>query len=805
MSPSPAHRRYAGLKIVVNLRWAVLAVSLLIAALGAGGVAAQETGSPLSSGAAAFEAAEQALQMEDVPAERLEEIRSELVEIRTAAEALVDQGSVEARALQAQIEALGPAPQEGATEPEDVAARRAELEAAFSKANAPVREAQEAIASTDQLIGEIDARLRAIRQASLLERSPSPLNPIAWTALGEDLSALAERLGARDRWSFPRQETLEGLRGHAPEVVALVVVGLVVLFWAYPLVRRRLGAAGRAAPPGSRRLALMIAENLSALILPGIGVGAILLVIPLFGVAGLRTVTVLLAFMAVFVIGTYWLAHTLFSPDDPDMRLLPVEDAEARRAFRITTGLGVLLAIELAVVLLIRLHPFSDGAVSALLAPILLVITWFLWRLARVLLSGIVSQATAPTDAGEGQPGGGGFVFAIARLLQVAAVTVTVALLAGFVIVARELLDASTVTIGLLGLALALYNGLLQLSRALSGRDPAGDDEALTLMPIGIGFVLALLFAPLLAMTWGATPDDLAEVWRLATRGVQLGEIRFSFGTFFTLVLVFAIGVALTRWLQRVLRATVMPRTRLDPGVRTSLVTGTGYLGITLSALIAVSTAGLNLSSLAVVLGALSVGIGFGLQAVTSNFISGLILLIERPIKEGDWIEVSGESGIVRKISVRSTRIETFDRHEVIIPNSDLMAGVVKNMTLSSRTGRLILPVGVAYGSDLDKTRDILLEAARAHHGVSSYPEPSVLFMGLGDSSLDFELQCYLNDITTRLGVQSDLRLAIYAALNREGIEIPFPQRDIHLRDIDRLVAAIEGRKSVSDDASRLA
>jgi len=362
------------------------------------------------------------------------------------------------------------------------------------------------------------------------------------------------------------------------------------------------------------------------------------------------------------------------------------------------------------------------------------------------------------------------------------------------------LLDDSAVTIGLLGLTLALYNGLVQLSRAALGRDPVGDEDALSLVPIGIGVALALFMAPLLAMIWGATPDDLAEVWRLATRGIQLGEIRFSFGTLFTLVVVFAIGIALTRWLQRVLRATVLPRTHLDPGVRSSLVTGAGYLGITLSALIAVSTAGLNLSSLAVVLGALSVGIGFGLQAVTSNFVSGLILLIERPIKEGDWIEVSGESGVVKKISVRSTRIETFDRHEVIIPNSDLMSGVVKNMTLSNRTGRLILPVGVAYGSDLDKTREILLQAAKAHDGVTSYPEPIVLFMGLGDSSLDFELRCFLRDVTTRLGVQSDLRFAIYAALNQAEIEIPFPQRDIHLRDIEQLVAAINGRKGISGD-----
>jgi small-conductance mechanosensitive channel len=643
-----------------------------------------------------------------------------------------------------------------------------------------------------------------MRQASLLERYPSPINPAAWIALGEDVTALFERLGAQDKsFSLP-EETMEGLQAHAFEVVALIVFGLIVLFWVYPVARRRLGAEARIAQPGRRKWALMVTENLSSLVLPGIGAGAFLLVIPLLGTTPLGLLTLAVAIpLAILVIVSRWLGHTLFAPDDSDRRLLPVGDAEARQASSITAWLGVLLAIELVVAVLINKQPFSDGAVSALSAPILLVSAWFLWRLARVLLSGAVSQAPAQTDHGEDEPTGGGFLLVIARLLQISAVTVTVALLVGFVTAARELLDNSTVTIGLLGLALALYSGLVHLSRAALGRDPIGDEETLSLVPIGIAFLLLLLFVPPLAIIWGATANDLVEVWRLVTRGVQLGEIRFSFGTLFTLVVVFAIGMALTRWLQRLLRGTVLRRTRLDRGVQSALVTGIGYLGITLSALVAVSTAGLNLSSLAVVAGALSVGIGFGLQAVTSNFVSGLVLLVERPIKEGDLIEVSGETGYVRKISVRSTRIETFDRHDVIIPNSDLMAGVVKNLTLQSRTGRLILPVGVAYGSDLDKTRDILLEAAKAHDGVARYPAPTVLFIGLGDSSLDFELRCYVKDVTERLGTQSDLRLAIYRALNQAGIEIPFPQRDINLRDMDRLVDAIAGRKGFGDRSAR--
>jgi small-conductance mechanosensitive channel len=235
----------------------------------------------------------------------------------------------------------------------------------------------------------------------------------------------------------------------------------------------------------------------------------------------------------------------------------------------------------------------------------------------------------------------------------------------------------------------------------------------------------------------------------------------------------------LRRWLAEKLRTG----TRLDLGMRNAIVSGVGYSGWVLAIVIAIATVGLDLSNLALVAGALSVGVGFGLRTVVENFVAGVLLLIERPIKEGDWIVTAGYEGTVKRISVRSTEIETFDRASVILPNAELIAQPVQNWTHKSRMARIILPVGVAYGSDTANVRDILLACAEEHTQVQRYPEPYVIFQQFGESSLDFELRCYVKDTDFVLSCKSDLNFAIDKAFREQGIEIPFPQRDLHVRE----------------------
>ena len=185
-------------------------------------------------------------------------------------------------------------------------------------------------------------------------------------------------------------------------------------------------------------------------------------------------------------------------------------------------------------------------------------------------------------------------------------------------------------------------------------------------------------------------------------------------------------------------------------------------------------------------------GIGFGLQNIVNNFISGIILLFERPIRTGDWIVVGNTEGYVRKISIRSTQIETFDRADVIVPNSELISNQVTNWMLRDPWGRVIVPVGVAYGSDVEKVREVLLQAARSHPLVITEDirvgPPRVLFRGFGDSSLNFEIRFFIRNVDQRLSTQSDLNFAIEKGLREANIEIPFPQRDLHLRSVDSAI-----------------
>ena len=305
--------------------------------------------------------------------------------------------------------------------------------------------------------------------------------------------------------------------------------------------------------------------------------------------------------------------------------------------------------------------------------------------------------------------------------------------------------------------------------------------RAITQLVLWGGFLLLLL------RIWGYSDDVYGAAVRYVTEGFTIGKLHVAPLRVVMAIALFAVLVSVNSWFKRRLDQNWLRKTRLDRGARDAAVTTSGYVGIAIAILVALSIAGVEFANLAIIAGALSVGIGFGLQNIVNNFVSGLILLVERPIRTGDWIVVGSTEGYVKKISIRSTQIQTFDRADVIVPNSELISGQVTNWMLSDPWGRVRVPVGVAYGSDTAKVMQILVEVANKHPQVMNnypgVPDPRALFLGFGDSSLDFELRCVIRDVDRRLQTKSDLNLAIDAAFREAGIEIPFPQRDLHFRN----------------------
>ncbi|MEH6673005.1 MAG: DUF3772 domain-containing protein [Sulfitobacter sp.] len=725
--------------------------------------------------------AEQSVGEVDTPTTELESMRARVVGYRSEFEAARTLNADRIAALRDQLAALGPVPEGENAEPEapEVAKTRADINQQLNTLLAPVQIAEREFLRADGLVREIDKRIRDRQTERLLRATPSPLNPAYWAPALVDVqnafAAFWEESAEQDTDS-----ALDTLERNLPTVLFAGLAGLLLLFrgrlWAMGIVNKLRDRQARGL--GIWRFIV----SLLRILFPLAGLFLLSIAARQSGFLGARSslLVELLPLIGLMIFGFRWVSERVFAREQEEA-LLPLPAAQRKMARLYVNAITLVVILSIVALTVLEFGDPSTATRAVVQFPLAVLTSLALFQIGRIL--------RGYRDPDEDTPDADGVTKAstharIVRSAGLGAIAVSIAAPVLFAFGYQDLSDAIlrpyVTTLAVLGLVMALQRFSADVYGAITGQGPAAREA---LMPLLFGLILLMLAAPALALVWGARVADLTELWAAFGRGFTVGESRIAPSNLLAFAIIFAIGYLLTRLLQGTLRSNVLPKTKIDIGGQNALLSGLGYVGIFLAALAAITGAGIDLSSLAIVAGALSVGIGFGLQNIVSNFVSGIILLIERPISEGDWIEVGGKSGYVRDISVRSTRIETFDRTDVIVPNADLVSGTVTNFTRGNTVGRLIVKVGVAYGTDTRRVEAILREIAEAQPLVLANPAPNVLLVSFGADALEFEIRAFLRDVNWMMSVQSDINHAIVERFAEEKIEVPFPQRDVWLRN----------------------
>jgi len=762
----------------------------------------------------------------------LDELRANIRIVAESAEEVRDRAAAAAAAQQALFDALGPPPAEGepaedpvvATERSLIVAQRAHDLGRVARSNVVLARTRDLLERT--VTEETAALLDAINEPTV-----SPLMPsVVMAAVGELRDRLAELTEMAAR-SWRSSDLFRPWSRTGATLLAIVALTFLI---ALPLRRWLLTTYGPDpsldAPSPTRRFQATTSTIAVNAVLPALIIAGFQLVLSESPVVSGELRFPLSVFLAVAldVVPLVGLVFAILAPGQPAWRISRFADKPAKRISRAVRTYAVLLLVlapSLSAISPVyaegRLIEIAGaraalGAIGGLLGVVLLGLAMLNLMRPRNWRNLSPDDTAQPIE----QPRSHSMAQAVMVLVVLGVIASMVLSGVGYINLGVFVSKSMTRTLVVIGYALCLRAWLHEgLHVATSDENAVGrwlrhrlllDDDGATRLIFWLTLIIDAVLGALVLGTslvmWGMPGAVLQEGADLAIDGVDVGGFNLSLVNIGLALGVLVTLLAAIHVFQRFLADRVLVQTRLELGVRDALATGVSYVGYVLAALITLSVLGLDISNIALIFGALSVGIGFGLQHVVSNFVSGLILLIQRPIKTGDWIVVGDQQGYVRRISVISTEIQTFDAAAVIVPNSTMLSSQVINWHLHNKLGRVIVPVGVSYDSDPEQVRNVLLACADKHPEILKRPTPQVLFRNFGDSSLDFELRFFLREIDGLLRVSSEMRFAIQKAFRDSGIQIPYPQRDVHLRgaapspDRDR-----QGESGRTDPATPLA
>jgi potassium-dependent mechanosensitive channel len=699
----------------------------------------------------------------------LNNIREEVLGVRSGVAGFWAALRPRLEAAKAEVALLEPAPAAGQPqEPEPVARRRAELNyhlGLLSEGEGAVNAAQLRI---NELLNAVEDTHRKNFTTKLFQRFPGVYSYRTWADAPEYVPAAVSRIGdlIADWW--------KNVRDHN-ELIHIgfeaVLLWLVLTFAGWWGIRRLRVWRDAGEPPFWTR-----ASSAAGVVL----LRALPVVLPIVFLYGSTAEAQSLpeavdwlfysaAQSTIIIFTVVALVTTVFAPKAAHWRLIPASDRAAARMSSLIVMLAVVYALMSFIYVTTRLvqAPFALTVAVAFSSS--------------VLSAGIVIAILLTPLEGEHQDGvlSPRWPKALRIPIWATIVAIVVSALAGYLALSRFLARQLIVTGSILALVYLLLLWVEGIAQGLSddsasigrwlkertGLDQRRREQLALPISLVLKFAVLVLSVPLIMAQWGYAWPDIYDWYIQLFFGFHIANTEVSFAALLASIIVFGIAYAAARLFQGWLDVRILKPAGISGGVRDSIRIAVGYVGVAIAALAALSYAGFNFSNLAIVAGAFSVGIGFGLQSVVNNFVSGLILLAERPIKIGDLLSVAGEEGYVRKISIRSTEVETFERAHVLIPNSHFITEKVKNWTLRNNIRRIAIPVSVDCGADPRKAKAILLRVAQDNPHVMATPAPFVVFEDFGES-FDFKLYVFY-DLTKDVG--TDLRMAILEALHQAG------------------------------------
>ncbi len=701
--------------------------------------------------------------------------RGDALDIQSKADAAAEALTPQLASVTARLSELG-TPPEGAKEAPDVAAQRMQLEKNSRALDAQIKLARLLSVDAGQTAEQISAQRRTQFQARLGERRDSFLSGQFWTEFREEFPRDLERLEVL-------RDDLATAVGQTPKwgwlLLGAAIALTIVLRVAIGRLLLRITATR--VPPGRlRRSFLAVAHLVLAVATPGVIAVLIHMGLDWDSQLSDNTSSLLANLVATVCFGGYvsGLGYALLSTNRPSWRLPPISDAVATRLRWLPGVLGVLVVmIWLAERLPVLLNASLTTTIT--LTGIVAVLTMATIGAVLAISRRLRRQAMQENDAP--------IPFWVSLLLTSVWTVLILSLasmLAGYVAFGSFMVKQVLWVLIILASAYLLstliedgFSTLLGTTHRDGGEHeaPSMRDQAAVLLS-GVGRVaVGLLAVTLLLAPFGEAPMDLLQRFDQLRKGLAIGEAQIRPGAVLQALLVLGLSLLAVKMLKRWLSNRYLPTTELDPGMQLSAATLFGYAGFVLAVALSLSAAGIGLERVAWIASALSVGIGFGLQAVVQNFVSGLILLAERPVKVGDWVSLGGVEGDILRINVRATEIQMGDRSTVIVPNSEFVTKTVRNVTRSNPLGLVQIKLPLPLSTDAEQVRELILQAFADHEDVLDTPAPNVFLDGIDGGHLIFNAKGYVSSPRAAYGVRSALLFTLLKRLHDAGLEVSSP------------------------------